>query len=294
MLDFSSENTPNPAKLINSLRFLGYDNNSALADICDNSWDAGANIVSILVDGKKDDLKITIMDDGAGMDLPTLDQALRLGSLVDHNPASDLGKYGMGLVTASLSICRRTEVITRQRNGALLYSVVDVNEIIDQNTFCKYLGEATPEAETYFRLMGNPESGTVVVLSKCDHVYSSNSNIIAKNLKPHLGQVYRAFLQGGKQIRINGQTTEAVDPMMIADGAEVHSDETYPIEYLDTQGQEHTDGLRVRVVLLPSSSPEMNAQLGINIKNQGFYVLRNFREVASAETFGPALPSQRL
>ena len=40
MLNFSNENSPNPAKLIYSLRFLGYDNNSALADICDNSWDA--------------------------------------------------------------------------------------------------------------------------------------------------------------------------------------------------------------------------------------------------------------
>ena len=286
MLDFSNDNAPNPAKLINSLRFLGYDNNSALADICDNSWDAGASHVSIVVDGKKDDLVIALADNGSGMNEKILDQALRLGSLVDHNPASDLGKYGMGLVTASLSICRRTEVITRQVGGPLLYSVVDVDEIISQNVFCKYLGPATAEAKATFQSFGAPESGTIVILSKCDHLYSSNSNIIVKNLRPHLGRVYREFLMAGKQLTINGEAISAVDPMMIAEGASVRSDETYPLEYTDGHGNKLTENLRVRVVLLPNLSPEENKDRNINIKGQGFYVLRNFREVSSAETFG--------
>ena len=286
MLDFSRDNAPNPAKLINSLRFLGYDNNSALADICDNSWDAGASHLSIVIEGRKEDLVIAIADNGSGMDEKTLDQALRLGSLVDHNPASDLGKYGMGLVTASLSICRRTEVITRRAGGPLLYSVVDVDEIISQNAFCKYLGPATAEAENTFRSFGDPESGTIIILSKCDHVYSANSNIIVKNLRPHLGRVYREFLNAGKQLTINAESVPVVDPMMIAEGARVHSDEVYPLDYVDAAGHTGTENLRVRVVLLPNLSPEENKERNINIKGQGFYVLRNFREVASAETFG--------
>ncbi len=286
MLDFSKDNAPNPAKLINSLRFLGYDNNSALADICDNSWDAGANQVSVIVDGKQDELVIALADNGSGMNEEALDQALRLGSLVDHNPASDLGKYGMGLVTASLSICRRTEVITRQAGGPLLYSVVDVDEIIEKNSFCKYLGPATDEAKRNFQAFGAPASGTIVILSKCDNVYSDNSTIIVRNLRPHFGRVFREFLNAGKRLTISGEDISAVDPMMIADGANVHSDETYPLEYIDAAGNTQVEDLRVRLVLLPSFSQEENKSRGINIKGQGFYVLRNFREVASAQTFG--------
>ena len=286
MLDFSKENAPNPAKLIDSLRFLGYDNNSALADICDNSWDADADQVSIDIDGKKEAITIAIADNGKGMNEETLDQALRLGSLADHNPASDLGKYGMGLVTASLSICRRTEVITRQAGGPLLYSVVDVDEIKEKNSFCKYLGPATAEAEKSFRAFGAPESGTVIILSKCDHLYSANSNIIVRNIRPHLGRVYREFLNAGKRLIVSGEAVAAVDPMMIADGASVRSDETYPVEYVDDAGASQTEDLRIRVVLLPNLSPEENKERNINIKGQGFYILRNFREVASAETFG--------
>ena len=203
MLNFSNENSPNPAKLIHSLRFLGYDNNSALADICDNSWDAQAGRVSVVIDGKKDEIKIAIADDGYGMDMATLDQALRLGSLVERNTVSDLGKYGMGLVTASLSICRRTEVITRRKGGPLLYSVVDVDEIIRQNSFCKYLGEADADAEKTFQKFGHMESGTIVILSKCDQIHSGNNNIVARNLKEHLGQVYRVFLASQKGLDVN-------------------------------------------------------------------------------------------
>lgn len=286
MLDFNKENAPNPAKLINSLRFLGYDNNSALADICDNSWDASADQVSVTIDGKREAITIAIADNGKGMDEETLDQALRLGSLADHNPASDLGKYGMGLVTASLSICRRTEVITRQAGGPLLYSVVDVDEIVENNSFCKYLGPATAEAERCFQAFGAPESGTVIILSKCDHLYSGNSNIIVRNLRPHLGRVYREFLNAGKRLIVSGESVAAVDPMMISEGAIVRSDETYPVEYTDAAGVTQTEGLRIRIVLLPNASADGSKGYNINLKGQGFYVLRNFREVASAETLG--------
>ncbi len=286
MLDFSSENSPNPAKLINSLRFLGYDNNSAIADICDNSWDAQATEIAVSIEGKRDALSILVVDDGIGMDMATLDQALRLGSLVDHNSKSDLGKYGMGLVTASLSICRRTEVITRQKNRPLLYSVIDVDEIIAKNSFCKYLGQATEEAENLFRAAGNPESGTLVRLSHCDQIHSVYGTTIARNLKEHLGQVFRAFLASGKTLTINKQPVPIVDPLMQNEGSDIRSDESYDITYEDATGEQKQESLRVKIALLPDFGQGTNSDRGINIKNQGFYVLRNFREVAAAETFG--------
>src|SRR5258705_13802140 len=94
-------NPPNPARTIESLRQLGYENYAALCDIVDNPFDAGAQNVYIWVNRVAGDFEIAIADDGSGMPGGPgniLDQALRLGSLTERNEQTDLGKYGMGLV----------------------------------------------------------------------------------------------------------------------------------------------------------------------------------------------------
>jgi len=103
---------PRAAAMLESLRGLGYSTAAALADIVDNSISAGATEARIEFawDGPKS--RISILDDGCGMDDGELESALRLG---DKNPldtrnASDLGRFGMGLKTASFSQCRRLTV----------------------------------------------------------------------------------------------------------------------------------------------------------------------------------------
>src|SRR5262249_44744596 len=117
---FTHNSSPNPSKLIGSLRFLGYDNYHAIADIVDNGVDAGAKTIKVIIRSNKGEPQIIIADDGCGMDEEILDQAIRLGSLVEKEVSSDLGKFGMGLCTASLSICRCTTVITKTQDGAHL------------------------------------------------------------------------------------------------------------------------------------------------------------------------------
>ncbi|MCJ7598771.1 MAG: ATP-binding protein [Methyloceanibacter sp.] len=81
MTTFNKSNDPNPSRLIESLRHIGYSNYEAIADILDNSFDAEASTVSIELSKVREDFEIAIADDGTGMDHDTLDQALRLGSL---------------------------------------------------------------------------------------------------------------------------------------------------------------------------------------------------------------------
>src|SRR5213082_1530035 len=108
------DNSPNARKLLDSLRYLGYDNMYAISDIVDNSIDADAQNIWVTVErASRADWVIQIADDGAGMDEHVLDQASRLGSEVPRNPATDLGRFGMGLVTASLSLGQRLTIITR-------------------------------------------------------------------------------------------------------------------------------------------------------------------------------------
>src|SRR2546426_8981330 len=163
MPTFTKANDPNAARLIESLRHLGYGNYVAIADLVDNSIDAGASRIAITIQKRGDDVSITIADDGTGMDYEILDQALRLGSLVEKDPTSDLGKFGMGLVTAGLSIARQTLVVTK-RDGVMLSSIADVDEVIRTNKFCKHLDRANDEEVALFeKRVGKSESGTLVM-----------------------------------------------------------------------------------------------------------------------------------
>ena len=103
---------PSAARLMTSLRDIGYDLPSAVADLVDNSIDAGARTVAIDVCRKGERSFIRIADDGRGMTERVLDEAMRYGSRRNVRRAQ-LGKFGLGLKTASLSQCRRLTVATR-------------------------------------------------------------------------------------------------------------------------------------------------------------------------------------
>src|SRR6266487_4373711 len=168
---FTHKNLPNPSKLIESLRYLGYDNYSAIADLVDNAWDAGAKTVKVWARIRQGEPEIIIADDGISMDESVLDQAIKLGSMIEKDPASDLGKFGMGLVTASLSIAKQTLVLTKTQDGHILKAINDVDEIKRTNEFISFLGNADSADVTLFsELLGKVSSGTVVILRKCDNL----------------------------------------------------------------------------------------------------------------------------
>ena len=106
---YSSKNEPNAGILIYALQHLGYKNDVALCDIIDNSIDAGATVIQLEIAADR----IIIADNGCGMNKETLNEALRLGSDVVRDDASCLGKFGMGLSTASMSIANKTIVLTK-------------------------------------------------------------------------------------------------------------------------------------------------------------------------------------
>src|SRR5688572_19225035 len=105
---------PKPAAMIEALRDIGYSLEAAVADIIDNSVTAHAKIVEIRY-GWTDDLPwIAILDDGDGMSEGQLMEAMRPGSRNprDKRSRDDLGRFGLGLKTASFSQCRRLTVVS--------------------------------------------------------------------------------------------------------------------------------------------------------------------------------------
>jgi histidine kinase/DNA gyrase B/HSP90-like ATPase len=284
MIAFNKLNDPNPARLIESLRHIGYNNYEAIADLADNSFDAEATKILIEISKVRDDVEISIADDGSAMDLEALDQAHRLGSLTERDIATDLGTFGMGLVTASLSLSRRTHVITKQ-DSEYLTSITDVDEVQRTNTFCKHLAPSSDEDKRLFdQKLGEVESGTVVILSKTDALQNKNTTQFANILRKHLGEVHRHFLMAGKTIVINNEVTPALDPLMLDDSdTKIYSDELYPIE-LEDDGQKSTEQIRVRIALIPPDFAGGENRLAKALQHQGFYLLRNNRQIQRAVT----------
>ena len=282
---FNHENLPNPSKLIESLRYLGYDNYSAIADLVDNSWDAGAKTVKVWARIRHGEPEIIISDDGGGMDEPVLVQAIKLGSLIEKDPASDLGKFGMGLVTASLSIAKQTVVLTKTQDGSLFKAINDVEEIKRHNKFICFLGKAEPaDLSLFSELVGKSKSGTVVILRKCDNLQNSNLAVFSKTLSKHLARIFRYFLSADRALFVNNEQLERIDPLKWDSSETEHfCDEKIEVKFQDGD-KIIKDAIHVKLAVLPDVSAEGEKSKEQNIKTQGFYVMRNNREILDAVT----------
>jgi Histidine kinase-, DNA gyrase B-, and HSP90-like ATPase len=284
------DNTPNARKLLDSLRFLGYDNHYAISDLVDNSLDAEAQRIYITTKREPNaDFIIQIADDGLGMTEDVLDQASRLGSEIPRNPAIDLGRFGMGLVTASLSLGRRLTIITRSRKGELLVNITDIDHMIEANRFIReYFGSAREaEKKIFTEALGDSPSGTVIQISKSDGFKRRWAKTFDRELTQNLGQVYRMFIRSGRQFYVGGHKVPINDPLWLDDGKnEPYSDELYDLEF-GPEGEKQTESVRIRLVMLPDhGSTQLNKKHGYNSQKSGFYVLRNNREIASAQLLG--------
>jgi hypothetical protein len=281
---FNHSSNPNPAKLIESLRYLGYDNYQAIPDIVDNSVDAGAKTVKVLARTNRGEAEIIIADDGGGMDEEILDQAIRLGSLVEKDAASDLGKFGMGLCTASLSICRETTVLSKTLDGNLLKAVNDVDEVKKQNSFVSVFEKANKEDEELFKeILGHADSGTLVILRKCDNLQNKNLSVFAKTLAKHMARIFRYFLAAGTTIYVNDTKLQPIDPLEWDNMRTEHFDDGQVEIKINDEGNIITDTIRIKLALLPEST-DGDSAIAQNWKSQGFYIVRNNREVVDAIT----------
>lgn len=278
--NYNVVNLPNASKVINSLRMVGYDNVSAIADLIDNSIDANAKTIQIQIKPDLENYTIYIADNGYGMNKDILDQALKLGSETERDGESDLGKFGMGLITASLSLCRKLTVMTKTEGGNVLTSIQDIDVIKEKNDFVKVLRDATPEETQLFNsfLLGE-KSGTLLVLSKCDQIQDKSIDNLIKTLRNSIGQIFRLFIESGRDISIANERIKALDPLMLGNkDTKIFSNETFTVE-TDMGVKEK---IQVKIVMLPNVSDSETGKL--NIKNQGFYLMRNNREIAEGLT----------
>lgn len=218
--------TPSAARLTESLRDIGYDFMSAVADIVDNSIMADATRVEIMIEFDGADSWVLVADDGCGMTANGVVEALRYGTRRSYS-RGDLGRYGLGLKTASLSQCRSVTVVTCSSltTGRVSTRTLDLDLISEWDEWLVVDPGRQPLVQRARDWLSS-EPGTVVIWQKLDRVLPEKRpdggwarrrlTALAAKTAEHLGIVFHRFLENaegsGLVITVNGQKVEPWNP----------------------------------------------------------------------------------
>ena len=294
---------PKASTLMGSLRSMGYSFESAVADVIDNSISAHAQNIRILFPSTPlDELAIGILDDGDGMKGDVLFEAMRYGSLSAEEERSedDLGRFGMGMKSASLSQCRCLTVISF--DGETLNGFKwDYNHILmTQDWMIQELEKNEIDELPYIERLKKQDKGTLVLWQDFDVISNSSGGQVystlvelRSTLENTLALIYHRYLTGsGMQhlhIYINELGIKPQDPFL-----EQHPKTTVKkeieLDIKDSNGIERI--IKIRPFILPFATElrEKDKQLIGGIENlrakQGFYVYRNKRLIIWGTWFG--------
>ena len=279
---------PRASVMIEAMRDIGYSFDSAVADIIDNSIAAGAKDIDLRFGWEADLPWIAVVDDGCGMSRGELLEAMRPGSKDPRHERAvhDLGRFGLGLKTASFSQCRELTVITRnaeELNGMRW----DLDRVTETNKW-----EITEVHQNELSNLPSALSlsgiGTVVFWRKIDRLELAGMGEVGHDalnelmavVRQHLARIFHRFLAGElgqKKIRmsINGTDIEPYDPF-----AELNiATQKFPLEVVRFRDSE----VKIQAFVLPHhskvSAKEYERLAGPEgyLRNQGFYIYRNRR-----------------
>jgi hypothetical protein len=278
---------------------MGYEFSAAVADLIDNSIEARANTIRIDVEWDGEESCVMIADNGLGMSAAQLREALRFGSERDYE-AEDLGKFGLGLKTASLSQCLRLTVASRQNVNR-----ADINAYcwdlghIDATNRWEILQIKTGDLQAKARQHLKEGTGTVVIWERIDRILDykrpdgefarKHLSGMCRDLEEHVAMVFHRFLAGevrGKRLAIYLNENKVVpwDPFAREEASTQKLDQV--VIRVDTE-KGKADVVLEPYVLPPQSrfsTPEAFSRTsGPNKWNrqQGFYIYRADRMIQS-------------
>lgn len=287
-------NPPKASSLMTTARSFGnYDLAAALADLIDNSIQAQARNVWVMFEPEDDDVKVRIRDDGLGMTREVLVDAMKPAS---RNPeemrdALDLGRFGWGLKSASLSQARVLTVVSWTKTGVNAASW-DIDNLEDWSM------DLFQDDEALELLESKPvtSAGTEVIWSHCDRLYDAGLqatiderlNEKISHARKQLSLIFHRYLsgEGGRlfTISLQGMVLEPADPFMASHPATQSLDE----ERIHVKGGE---SIRVKPFVIPHFSKltvqersVLGGEEGL-VRNQGFYVYRNKRLIIHGTWF---------
>jgi len=310
-------NPPNTGMLADTLRDTGYEHRTAICDVIDNSVAWGSKKIIIEADmDVNGNVTISIADDGMGMDNDELKQAMTYGSnlrierekkgkIPSKDSPTSLSKFGIGLKTASTSMCRRLSLISTDGKSELIRVTWDMDHINKVNDWEMLSGLPTNEQKTCFDKVAKGQSGTVVYLENFDRFglerYQDRAGIHARNaldkikneMKDYIAKVYQRYLDKKSpytkrniDITFNGEKIEPWDPF-VEELSEMILEKNLGVS--DAHGKDFGE-IHLAAWLLPRpedfSTPELAKRAyGKNNRGtdkQGIYVYRENRLIRDA------------
>jgi hypothetical protein len=291
------ELSPEPATLVGGMRDIGYSFKTAVADIIDNSIAAGAKRIDVWANFAHEEPHVAFFDDGVGMTLEVLREAMRPGTrgpLAIRN-ATDLGRFGLGLKTASFSQCRRLTVASTSSVGPPCARSWDIDHVILMN---KWLLDV-PQGPLFDQLTSQLGShGTLVLWQKLDrlqHHDSDASNRAIDEMRSHLALVFHRFLlRRDKRIvmSVNGLAIDPIDPFCEGHPATL-AHEQHVLSF-------PSGSVVVRGFTIPHHAKMTTDEYkrvgldGGHFRNQGFYIYRRDRLIMHGGWLGLVRPSSTL
>lgn len=274
------------ADLMESMRAVGYSLKTAIADLCDNSISAQAQKIEINWNLEPAPF-LYVLDDGVGMTKDTLRVAMKLAgkSPLSARSESDLGRFGLGLKTASLSQARSLAVITKFE-GQTSAAVWDLDHLSETGKWnLTWLSLDDLENVPGFLKIKAQESGTLVVWRKLDQLIDQDEadvNYLSskfEEVSSHLGLVFHRFLSaksGRVDIKLNSSNLPIFDPFLEGEPGVVDRGVTNVI----VSGEK----VSVQPFILPGLNRMSRAQREKALFDdakmrsaQGFYIYRNKR-----------------
>uniref|UniRef100_Q07LJ8 ATP-binding protein n=1 Tax=Rhodopseudomonas palustris (strain BisA53) TaxID=316055 RepID=Q07LJ8_RHOP5 len=288
---------PSAACLAASMRDLGYSLETAVADLIDNSISAEATTVDIVCEIAVAVPYLAILDNGRGMSRTELIDAMKHGSASPKTKRGthDLGRFGLGLKTASFSQCRSLTVVSLKK-GDLSGAEWNLDRIDREDDWIlSILNEQEIAALQHVDQLA--DHGTVVIWRELDRLFEDESGgrrdeIVNEKLdvvERHLGLVFHRFLSGevkGRKriaITLNGHAVQPFDPFCRKNTATRH----LPEDYVTVDGETVT----LQPYILPHHSNLTASEYDFYqsrsdfISNQGAYIYRNGRLMAWGDWF---------
>ena len=292
---------PDADRIIEVFRDTGYTFETAISDLVDNSIEAGADFIDIrLATDSASSIFVSIADNGIGMSQDDLRRAMQYGSPRDAERI--LGKFGIGLKTASTSFARELTVTSRTDTLNVCTARWDLDIIADRNKWILIEEDPTLLDNELLDECSPRHSGTLVRWSKVDRLLTERQNESsensmkralenkASNLISHLGLVFHRFMQGKTpfpmlSIRVNNKMVEPWDPMMTGNNK---VDILFDGDLNQTWGDGTVRTFSALGITIPHKS-ELDADertlAHIGNDNQGVYVYRENRLIAEPTWF---------
>lgn len=294
---------PDPERIVKGLRDTGYNFNTAIADIVDNSISANATDVDInIVLDPNQNINVYIADNGCGIDLEGLKNAMKYGSS-ERTEKNSLGKFGLGLKTASTAFCRRFSVLSRSDSDSILRKVQwDLDYIAKNRSWLLQFPEIEEDEEYLLEKIAGNGHGTLVIWDNVDRLmreYKTKANAekglrrIIDELCSHLSMVYQRFLDPKDKraynvnITVNNKKLIAWDPFCTSeDNTQVLQELSPDVEIPNNEKA----SFHIAAYVLPKrgdfSSIDAEKEAKVSNDLQGIYVYRENRLIHYGDWFG--------